>query len=150
MKIIYIPLLIILIFLECGLNSISFELFFSDSLITAYSIALILGILMIGGAHISAGLLSRAQHKNVEQNFTASYLIIIFIFLVSFIVMWILSVFKQEYIDFIINNSESLENASTSGLFNLSIEGYTHLIGNIAIFAVAFIASFYHHNKKIN
>ncbi len=143
MKIIYIPLLIILIFLECIVNALSFELFFSDSLITAYSIALILGILMIGGAHISAGLLSRAQHKNVDQNFTASYIIIIFIFLLSFIVMFFLANFRQEYVDFV--SASLVEKVFT---YSLGIDGYVHLIANIAIFFVAFIASFYHHNKK--
>jgi len=156
MKIIYIPLMIILIFLECIINALSFALFFGEALIIAYSISLVLGLLIIGGAHFSADLFNRAQHKNVDQSFTASYIMIIFIFLLVFIVMWFLALCRQEYID-IINmdtNIISLTPNETLGTlisyYNLDFEGYIHLIANIAIFVVAFIASFYHHNKKIN
>ena len=73
-----------------------------------------------------------------------------FWYVLSFIVMWFLSVMRQEYIYFL---SESLKNDWTEDIgdfvFNFGIN-YLHLIANLAIFVVAFIASFYHHNKKIN
>ena len=142
--------MIILIFLECIINALSFALFFGEALIIAYSISLVLGLLIIGGAHFSADLFNRALHKNVDQNFTASYIMIIFIFLLVFIVMWFLALCRQNYLDIIMSIDLTIPGDAIGPVsyYNLDFGGYIHLIANIAIFVVAFIASFYHHNKK--
>ena len=154
----YLPLMIILACLESPLNALAFELFFKDILIFSYGIALALGSILIYFAHVGGEKLKETTCKELEQSKLTRYILVIILSLFSLIVIWFIAQMRQEYIDMIASGDDSdilgLLQTDVLGVvkdkvlrFDLGIEGYLLLIGNLAIYSVGLLASYMRHDS---
>ena len=88
---VYLPFMIILACLESPLNALAFELFFKDTLLFSYGIALALGTILIYFAHVGGEKIKETTCKELEQSKTSRYILVIVLSLFAFIVIWFLA-----------------------------------------------------------
>ena len=156
---VYLPFMIILACLESPLNALAFELFFKDTLLFSYGIALALGTILIYFAHVGGEKIKETTCKELEQDKTSRYILVIVLSVFAFIVIWFLAQMRQEYLDMISagDDSDILGLLETDGLggvikdkvfkWDLGIDGYLLLIGNLAIYFVGLLASYMRHDS---
>ena len=91
--------MLILAFLESPLNSLAFEMFFQGRLIWSFAIALAVGSIFIYFAHVGGEKLKETTCKELKQNKTARYILVIALSVFSLLVMWFIAQIRQDYIE---------------------------------------------------
>ena len=156
---VYLPFMIILACLESPLNALAFELFFKDTLLFSYGIALALGTILIYFAHVGGEKIKETTCKELKQSKASRYILVVVLSLFSFIVIWFLAQMREEYLAMINagDDSDILGILEADGIgsvitdrvfkFDLGIDGYLLLIGNLAIYLVGLLASYMRHDS---
>jgi len=157
---VYLPFMIILACLESPLNALAFEFIFRDTLIFSYGIALAIGSILIYFAHVGGEKLKETTCKELDQSRSSRYILVIILSLFSLITIWFLAQMRQEYLDQISGGGQASIGdilAQAEGVigaikdkvlrWDLGLDGYLLLIGNLAIYLVGLLASYMRHDS---
>lgn len=154
---IYLPFLIFLALIEMPVNKMAFALFFDEGSIVTSLLALAIGTIFVYFAHVIGTGLKHTTCNECDISKSKIYSIMGVLTVFSVAIMFVLAklrqrvaeVFSQEGgidINQFLDNSSTIEMIQQSAGTQLSFEGFTLMVLNLAIFAAGLVASFYRHD----
>jgi len=157
---VYLPFMLALSILEAPLNRASFELFFAESPALSLLLALAVGAILIYFAHIVGTVARSVATRPNKLSVAVNIGVVVFVFALSYAVMYGVAILRQGYINFVEDESSSggLAEALSSGnvsdiataVFSAALEsaGVIFLVINLAVFAVGLLAAFFRHDPE--
>jgi hypothetical protein len=152
----YVPIMVLVALSEVPINRFAFELYFSESPLISFGIALTIGLIFALFAHFLGTWIKRAMHYEARNRIIA-ILGASFILIILLPTIYVIALMREHYVQFIERSSTSLKDliqnegltsvASQVASAELSTSGWTLLMLNIVVLSIGAIASVVRHDE---